>query len=255
VVRNKNMVGNTVVRFWIRGMLAIALAVAVSESLRADGMIYQLPKDGAWVTYEFNASAKTTGGGANDSMDFRGTLSIASVGQVVVQNETCRWIEIQLATDTTGNKQGEIYKVLVPEKFLGKGQSPLSHVLQAWIQRGKEAPQKMADPNDINVGPLPIILSGPWTNPQKLDKVAIDGKLGNLQCEGVQGTIAFKMGKIGDMTCKLEERLHENSPFGVVSCAWAMELPEVEGKKAVISWNLKLIDVGTGAVTHMAEVK
>ena len=234
-----------------------ALFVLSAQWVRADGMLYQLPKDGAWATYEFTASAKTTGGAADDAMSFKGTLTIASVGQVVVQDQPCRWIEVQLgmAANNPEEIRGEVYKILVPENFLVKGQSPLAHVLQAWFQRGGQPPQRLADPGDINVGPLPIILSGPWSNVKKLDKVAIDGKLGNLSCEGTQGTLDFKMGSVGNMVCRLENRLHENSPFGVVTCRWSLELPEVQGKKAVIYWNLKLIDVGGNAVSKLPSVK
>jgi hypothetical protein len=234
-----------------------ALLVLSAQWVRADGMLYQLPNDGAWATYEFTASAKTTGGTADDAMNFKGTLTLASVGQVVVQGEPCRWIEVQLGMNANNpnEKRGEVYKILVPEKFLTKGQSPLAHVLQAWLQRGGEQPQKLTDPGDINIGPLPIILSGPWNNVTKLEKVEIDGKLGKLSCEGTQGTLDFKMGSVGKMLCRLENRLNDKSPFGAVACNWSLELPEVQGKKAVIYWSLKLLDVGGNAVSKLPNVK
>lgn len=234
-----------------------ALIVLSAEWVRADGMLYQLPKDGDWATYEFTAAAKTTGGTADDAMNFKGTLTIASVGQVIVQDQQCRWIEVQMGMNTNNpdERRGEVYKILVPEKFLTKGQSPLAHVLQAWVQRGNAQPQKLADPSDINVGPLPIILSGPWNNVKTLDKIEIDGKLGKLSCEGTQGTLDFKMGSVGNMLCRLENRLNQQSPFGVIACNWSLELPEVQGKKAMIFWNLKLVDVGNNAVSKLSGVK
>jgi len=236
---------------------AFASVLLSAGWVRADGMLYQLPDDGAWAVYAYNASAKTTGGDRDDTMRFKGTLTLASVGRVVVQDEPCRWIEIQMTADTgtPSDKRTEVYKILVPEKFLAKGQSPLDHVVQAWIQRGNEPPQKLRDPGDINVGPLPIILSGPWKNVQKLDAIAMNGKLGKLQCEGTTGTLEFKMGEIGNIRCSLQNRLHEKSPFGTVTCDWTLELPEMQRKKAVMNWSMALLDVGTGAVSKLPNVK
>jgi hypothetical protein len=235
----------------------VALIFCCAGRAFADGMIYQLPKDGAWVTYAFAASAKTTGAAADDTMNFKGLMTIASVGQTVVQGELCRWIEIHMGMDakTAGEQRGETYKVLVPEKYLTKGESPLKHVVQAWMQRGATRPEKMLDPSDINIGPLPIILSGPWTNPQPTEKIAIDTKLGKLDCAGTQGTLDFKMGTIGNMLCRLENRVNESSPFGVVTCSWSLQLPDIEGKRAMIFWDLRLVDVGVNAVSKLPDIK
>ena len=92
---------------------------------------------------------------------------MASVGQVVEKDEPCRWIEVVFemkpeGDDFPGPKEGrkEIAKVLVPEKFLAKGQSPLEHVVRAWRQKDKGKPSEVKDPQNIDHGPLPMLLSG-----------------------------------------------------------------------------------------------
>jgi hypothetical protein len=241
---------------WMRAA-AVALTVLTAEYVRADGMIYQLPKDGAWAAYDFVGVFQATGATVTATKNFKGTMTIASVGQAVVKNQPCRWIEINVvcADTETGQKMNEIYKMLVPEKSLGKGQTPLKNVVQAWRQVGGERPRQMAELDNIESGPLPIILSGPWENVKTLPKVEVDGKLGKLQCEGNQGTLAFKGEQAGDIVCTLANRLHENSPFGVVSCAWLLDLPVKDGFKPTIRWNLKLIDLGGNAISRLPAIK
>lgn len=241
----------------IARVAAIVILFLSAVHVHADGMIHQLPKNGVWVAYEFSGAMKATGGTVNATKNFQGVMIIASVGQVTVKDQPCRWIEIQLACIDTNTKErmNEVYKILVPEKSLAKGQSPIKDVIQAWLRKGNEKAQPLTEPSDINKGPLPIILSGPWENAQSLPKATIEGKLGKLECVGEQGTLTFKAEKAGNIICRVENRTHEKSPFGIITCNWVLELPEMRGIKASIEWNLKFLDFGENAASKLPEVK
>ena len=58
------------------------------------------------------------------------------------------------------------------------------------------------------------------------------------------------------MKCKLENRLHDESPFGVVTSHWTLTPPQEAGMKAVAwDWNFKLVDLGKNAKSKMRDVK
>src|SRR5262245_36230337 len=90
----------------------------------ADGLIYQLPKDGTGVT--FDVETKQTFEGREVTKT--GKFSMRSVGQVTVDGEPCRWIECRSSQKFANFDEIMISKALIPEKHLGKGKSPLDHV-------------------------------------------------------------------------------------------------------------------------------
>jgi len=199
-------------------------------------------------------------GGSKDQRTFtaKGTLRMASVGQTVEDGQKCRWIEVAWDSEIQEDgdkaiKEKQVYKVLVPEKFLAKGETPLDHAVRAWRQRGKGGPQKLKDPKSADEGPLPILLAGPLKDAKSLPKTEVDSKLGKLQCEGVTGTLEFKVAHGETVKCALENRLHPDAPFGAVSTHWLIEgAPGLEGK---MDWTMKLIDFGDKAASEMPDAK
>ena len=235
---------------------AAFLFLALSAGLaRADGLFYQLPKDGHWASYDVDVAVQ--GAAEGQKMNVKGTLRIASVGEVTEDGQPCRWIEIQLdATATAGEnkvEQNALYKVLVPEKFLAKGQTPLEHAVRAWGRLGEAEPKKLEKLNDVNASPLPIILSGPWKDVKELEDAEVESKLGKLACKGVEGTLEFKTTKDTGMKCKFKNRLHADSPFGVVTSHWTLLLPKSNGES--MNWTLKLVDVGENAKSKLPDAK
>jgi hypothetical protein len=241
--------------FLARYLVAFFLLVLPAALAQADGLLCQLPKDGSWAAYDVDVNAKGPGG---MNMNIKGTISLASVGQVTEGDQPCRWIEVQFKlTMTMGehkDEKSEVYKLLIPEKFLAKGESPLEHVLRAWMREGEHEPKKLDKPNDIETGPLPILVSAPWKDVKQLEKAEVECKLGKVACAGVQGTLEFKMRQDKVMKCKLENRLHADSPFGVATGHWVIELPEDAGGGSM-EWNAKLADFGKDAKSKMPDSK
>ncbi len=113
----------------------IFIVMILPARTNAEGLIHQLPKDGSWVRFEINGKGIAADGTVKISI--KGTQTISSVGRVAVNNEQCRWIEIETALnydrrDSKTGKHTEIFKLLIPEQYLTKGKNPRDHVLKAY---------------------------------------------------------------------------------------------------------------------------
>jgi hypothetical protein len=243
-------------RFWC-AIAVLTLAWSASPA-RADGLLYQLPKDGTWATYDIDVVYKGNLPAPVAEATIKGTVRMASVGRTTEDKLPCRWIELRLEMEMSAGgraakKVDAICKLLIPEKFLAKGQSPLDHVVRAWKQVDKGAPKQWKKPNDIEEGPVPLFLSNPWKDVKQLDKIEVKSKLGKLVCEGVAGTLELKAKASKDMKCKFENRMNAKSPFGVVASHWMIEPPDVEN--VVMEWNMKLADLGENAKSELPDAK
>lgn len=239
----------------VRYLVGFMLLVLSPGLAQADGLIRQLPKDGTWANYDLDITGKRPNG---STMNIKGTLSLSSVGQVTEDDLPCRWIEVQFQMKAmmggiTGEKV-ETYKMLIPEKYLAKGETPIEHVVRAWSQRDNASPAKFSKSNDVTVSPLPTILSAPWNNIKQLDKAEVESKLGKVACDGIQGTLEFKVGQGGVMRCKFENRIHPKSPFGVVTSRWSVQVQEGSETNGM-DWSLKLADFGENAKSKMPAAK
>ena len=120
-----------------RTLLAISLLLVVPVQSRANGLIQQLPKDGSWVRYFLDLKSEQP-----DEAD-TGTLTIRSVGQVMVEGKPCRWIEFQFTTNKQQDSGAQIVKVLVPEKHLQKGAEPVANIVRGWQKQGNSDPEPL----------------------------------------------------------------------------------------------------------------
>jgi hypothetical protein len=217
----------------------VALLGLVSSVARADGLFYQLPEDRTWARYEIDLSQDR--GGAQQSA--RATLTMSSVGQSIEGADPCRWIEVKLQVTDQGEEHTIVAKVLIPEKYLKKGESPLEQMVRGWMKgKGDEVVRLDAS----NFGPLRAFLAGPLEDEKKLDKEVVDSPLGALECEGLSGTARFREGE-REAKFTFHSRLHSKAPFGLVSSQIAFEFQRdgqlVESGNAV----LKLVDTGKDA--------
>ena len=176
----------------------VLLLLLTSSAVYADGLIYRLPKDGASVRYKMELVMERNG----MQMTGDGTLSVSSVGQMVVDDEKCRWIEFKMKMKLKGRERTIIGKVLIPEKHLGKGKTPIDHVKKCWLKEG-EGEAKEIDARGQRGGPLPVFLSGPLKDVKKLKPEVVESKLGKLSCEGLTGRLVAKQGK-DDLDANLE---------------------------------------------------
>lgn len=259
---------------------------------KADGPFYELPKDGTWATYQVDGSVKMPG----EQVSVKGNIRMASVGQVTEAGQPCRWIEVvsEVQSGGEGGPPGrkDVVKVLIPEQFLVKGEAPLEHAIRAWRPAGKsmkrdsqkdKVESPLADEKfekvdnlmmELRDGLLPVIviLSGLPKDATPLPKAEVESKLGKLQCEGMTGSLDIAGPGTSKMRCAVENRLHPEAPFGVVSSRWTIPLLAAEAKKVKnpqkgtieseewkeagkVELNLKLIDFGDKATSEMPDAK
>jgi hypothetical protein len=251
--------------YWVLKPVLVAAACLwlATDSARADGLFCKLPEDGTWATYHFVSSPMNTDG----QLRLKGTVRIASVGRVTEKGQACRWIEVkweQHAVYEDGRETPDIAdckavrKLLIPEKFLVRGNSPLEHVIRTWKWAGAST-EKVADPKEPIPGTffqLGLLMAGPPTKAKQLDKAEVDSKLGKLPCEGVSETLAMKGSGTSKAELKVERRLHAKAPFGVVSTRLLFSDPNNPLEQfRTIEYNLKLIDFGTKAATELPDAK
>ena len=146
---------------------AVFVALAAGPA-RADGLLYQLPEDGAWVRFDVKITSQRTENTRKERITMR------SVGRMDDSNERCRWIEFKLPEE----ESTQITKVLIAEKYLKKGENPLDHVLRAWRKRGAGIPVSLVKPRGFW---LLVLLAGPLDDVKKLESAVIDGPLGKLE--------------------------------------------------------------------------
>src|SRR5262245_18466861 len=214
----------------------------------ADGLLYQLPEDGSWVRFELQYTFKLHG--MEKPGQGTGTLTMASVGKVVEGAEPCRWIEFKVQLKDIGPEQILIRKLLIPEKYLKKGENATEHVIRGWAKFNNEAVERAVPVH----GRCPAYLAGPLQDEKKLDQQLVESKLGALECEGLTGWIRYKE---GDLHTKVtfETRLHEKAPFGVVSCRMLFEVKRDGKVQQTIDATAKLSDFGKDAKTALPDHK
>ena len=120
---------------------AVALAVAVllvchahPQPATADGLIYQLPKQGVWARYDMVFATERDG---QESI-VKGSLTTNALGQAKVNDKACRWIEFVFEVKQGDAARKTVWKALVPEEQLKRGGRPLQHVVKCWLKREEE---------------------------------------------------------------------------------------------------------------------
>jgi hypothetical protein len=213
---------------------------------RADGLLYQLPEDGSWVRFAAQYTFQLEG--MEKAATGTGTMTMASVGKAREGAEACRWIEFTVKLKDSGAEHILIRKLLIPEKYLKKGENPTEHVVRGWAKYDNEGVERAVPVH----GRWPAYLAGPLQDERKLDKRLVESKLGALRCEGVTGWIQYKE---GDLHTKVtfETRLHDKAPFGVVSSRMQFQVKRDGKVQQTIDATAKLTDFGRDAKTALPD--
>src|SRR5262245_40655113 len=119
----------------VHAALIVAICLNTTGTVRGDGLLYRLPEDGAGVRYSVKQTMALP---KNEKMTVEGTLRLASVGQEKVKAEDCRWIEIVIEAKLPGEGRTlkSVFKALIPEKRLKRGEDPLAHWVKGWVKLG-----------------------------------------------------------------------------------------------------------------------
>jgi len=239
---------------FLGGSIWALLFAALSLPLaRGDGMVYRLPVDGAFATYDLKANLSFAGG---QEIPVAGSLTISSVGETTLDGKKCRWIEFKTVFKIGAQETPNISCLLIPEDHLGRGKSAEGKATTARIKSGDakvleltggDAPQLLIENT--------LLLSGPPKTAGELKPVEIvNARLGNLTCAGVTGEFDIERAPGQKIYLKFEKRLHDKVPFGVVAAVWKFEAKSDGQRDATGEFSLTLTDMGSGAVSALAKV-
>jgi len=226
----------------------IALLTLGTPTTRADGLLYQLPDDGAWVRFDMELIAQ------RDGMEtkLKGFLTMSSVGQQTENGEKCRWIEFDGNVKNADGKRTFVAKALIPERYLKKDKKPLDHFVRGWLREADNVPQSLAPPDVYRQGFFPAFLSGPLKDAENLDVELVECKLGKLQCAGVAGRGEYQQGRY-ETHLTFQIRLHEKAPFGVVSARMECEGRRDGQVRESGTVTLNLAEIGDKATTKLPD--
>jgi hypothetical protein len=170
---------------------------------------------------------------------------MASVGEVTENGERCRWIEFRLDAVEGGVAKFWIRKLLIPLRYLRRGENPTAHVIRGWTLQEDRG----VEPAVAVHGRWPAFLAGPLEDHRTLPPVLVKTSLGELSADGEAGWIAFDEGAMHSKV-SFETRLHPSAPFGVLESRILFEVT-TEGGAYSIDSRATLVATGTGAVTAL----
>ena len=225
--------------------IALVAVMLAAPSALAEGLFYQLPPDGSWARFE----APWTYKAGDQTLTGTQTLWMASVGEITENGERCRWIEFRLDAVEAGVKKFWIRKLLIPVRYLRRGENPTAHVIRGWTLQEDRG----VEPAVAVHGRWPAFLAGPLEDRHVLPSATVKTSLGELSAEGETGWIAFDEGKTHSKV-SFETRLHPTAPFGVLESRIIFEVTG-EGGPYTIDSRATLVATGTGAVTGLPDWK
>jgi hypothetical protein len=231
-------------------LFGLFIIAGIVQPALADGLIYALPDDGVQVRYDMDMDVTVAG----QPVVMKGSVTVSSVGQMTVDNEKCRWIEIKMIFKEDDTERLTLTKVLIPEKHLGKGKSPGENLIRAWVKEGDMPATEVKDLKDPRTGAAAAFLAGPPKNPGELEKIEIDNaKLGKVASAGFTGDQELEGPGGTQVSINMENRLHEKAPFGVVTANWKFELKS-NGQSVVQGmFKLTLAEINTTALSELSD--
>jgi len=236
---------------------AITMLLPVTP-MQADGLIQKLPADGTWARYDLQWHGPSPAGEL--AVLRKETMTVSSVGQIVTEQEQCRWIEIRHASEHDGREVVSELKMLIPEKYLLAGMNPLGHVIKAWSRHpavNGGAPQEIVDLTGEQARPIRALTDmfiGLPAEVRMLDETSIETtKLGKLKCPGLAARHVLTRGNL-ESTFDYEVRLHDKAPFGIVMFSSA-SIHKEGGVTKVPAYLtvLRLSDFGSDAKSNLPD--
>jgi hypothetical protein len=227
--------------------LVLVFLMLLPATTEAEGLIYQLPEDGAWVRFEVNGKGVASGGTVRVTV--KGTQTIRSVGRVVVNDEQCRWIELksEMVFERAGEKARKlnaVIKLLIPEKYLTTGKNPRGHVLKAYKGDSSETLRELdLKGNDARViQSLDEIFHAPLKQTSPLPAKTIKTKKQSWPCEGIKGE------STSDSTIfRTETYINRKAPFGVVTYKYEKERRRNNVSQGMRTMEWKFVESGRDA--------
>jgi hypothetical protein len=253
-----------------RLMSVVVLVCSIpGASVRADGLVFQMPPDGTWARFDVKTDGEfKPGQSPAQKIAFPGTLTISSVGQVTRNEQKCRWVELKSETKTEGVHPKLTLKMLIPEEHCQRGADPLAHSIRTHfnpkgVDKNAPAVESFIDEGFNRIqyeverfrGVFPKQLAGA----KGLARETVDTPAGKFEdCEVIVGTSDYDGCLLNDgrMVHHAQYKivLNPKAPFGVVSLNLQGTVREITAKNAVsgkLAQTLTLAAVGNDAVSDL----
>jgi hypothetical protein len=266
-------------------LAASVLLFLAAPSADAQGLIWKLPEDGAWIRYEGTyrqliRRPESTEGDLN--LQWQRNVEIKSVGQEMaeydidhdgkIENKMCRWLEFKVVTGKVlegiidaGPGGTAIYKVLVPEEEIRGKIDDDEGILLAYLpvvkgyrKLGDEPPQPL-ESQVLHVHPTLSLL-------RYFRNLAAAGGEQSLEVPSVGQVVATALKgnmqtetRTNRSTSEGELFRSDGVPFGVVK--WTARTvieeknptePRTEFRETIqLTEELNAVEVGTGAESDL----
>jgi hypothetical protein len=257
----------------------LVLCGLVSPAM-ADGLIFQLPPDGAFVEFRGvgQAEARMTlpkevadtlppqsESRLNQKLKLHYMVTVSSVGKLTRAGQPCRWIELRMKSE--GSMDGgqtepvgdHILKVLVPEKYLKRGEDPLDHTILTFFNK-KATAEPGFDRIRYELERVRTVFPEPLQPVRQRPNMTIKTPAGTFaDCEVIAGETEFDRPLQGEGRWEFKSdwqiALHKDAPFGVVEvrCESAgQEISRGATSNLSTKYVLTLSRIGTGAKSELA---
>lgn len=234
-------------------VIASMLMLVVPALTSAEGIVCQLPENGAWS--RFDLDGKGLGSDGEVQVTVTGTQTVRCVGIEDVEGERCRWIEVDTdgKFERTGKEAGtlhEIFKLLISEKHLVEGANPREGVRVAYHKRG-DSPVKRLDlkgDDARQIESMDEFFHAPLEPLKTLPPESVNAAGKTWECRGVEGRRATDAEVFSTVT-----RLHKEAPFGVVTYSYDKQRLRNGQPAGGRSMTWKLAEIGTGAVSVLPD--
>ena len=265
--------------------IILCLSLLGSES-RAQTLISKLPEDGTWAKYDVASKPTMPGRRGASAPVQRSQIVLRSVGSETIDGKKYRWIEMESLTKNQALRSGRgdtmtICKMLIPEKEIADGKSPIGKIKKVWmlnIEGEKESLGEVEPDSEL----VKKMLGSMWPG-EKVDKEipaeTIESGIGKLECEAVQFKYKVgpgaerddKAGGDGDadkdkgdaeketpknsMEVEYTVYSNEKSPFGSVKSVARLSQVMGERRMALSTTETVLKETGKGAKSAIPEMK
>jgi|GEM_PF-3510146 len=259
------------------------LALVPAASAVADGLVYRLPPDGAFAEFQgevetelefppeverlLTPEARAKLGDKKSKV--RVTVAVSSVGRVRRAGQACRWIELKWTTEDvkSGVRNENVLKVLLPARYLRRGQDPLDHAALTFfnpkdVDRDDFEPEPGFNRIQYELDRFRPVFPEPLRKVATQPKRTVRSPAGTFKdCEVITGVTSYdgpllEEGRM-EFQSDWEIVLHEDAPFGVVEMRCRSAGAEIgsDDEPAVgykTTGTVTLTKVGTGAVSSLA---
>lgn len=238
------------------GWWATLVVFLLCNVATADGLIFQLPADGASARFAVETKMTSSVGELKQEMASKGTLTVSSVGKVHQNQQHYRWIELLAESQSEGAYPQLVLKMLIPEKRLVRGQDPLAHAALTFFDPKPVDEEVAPSVNSFidegfnriqyEIDRFRVDFPRSLFNAKSLESKTIETPAGKFtNCETLAGMSSYDGPLLGNGRSVYRTRytiaIHPDAPFGVVSLESEFEGREISEDSVTMTQGKRML--------------